>query len=148
MRGRVIEAQCLLLTYHWVPLPRFRAAVTLSLATHFSDIFLAIFTKYHKSLYDTSLCASLFFFFWCSCRTDSIFGLMPYLHNEHVEKLLIDSPCVLFFRCYSTAQRSKVTQRQTGKEHISQPATGTCIFLHSELFSLVTYLHPAYLHAQ
>jgi len=148
MRGRVIEAQCLLLTYHSVPPPRFRAAVTFSLATHFSNIFLRHLQN-TTSLYLTLPWANRLI-------SGAHGGLIQFLGRCHsctmniFRKTLIGESFTLcaLESCYSAAQRSKVTQMQTGKHHISQPATGTCIFLHSKRFSLVTYLHPAYLHTQ
>ncbi len=149
MRGRVIEAQCLLLKYHSVPPPRFRAAVTLSLTTHFSNIFLW-YLQNTTSLYLTLPWANSLIF-GAQARQIQHLGRATPAQWTCWENIDRQSFTLCAFRLeswYSAAQRSKVTQMQTGKDHISQPATGTCIFLHSERFSLGTYLHPVYLHAQ
>lgn len=71
----------------------FGSSATLPCSCHpfsrhsFLKHFLEVFTKYHKSLSNTSM--SKYSHFCSSCRTDSIFGSVPLLHNEHVEKTLI-----------------------------------------------------------
>lgn len=71
----------------------FGSSATLPCSCHhfsrhsFLKHFLEVFTKYHNSLSNTSVSKQSHF--WSSCRTDSIFGSVPLLHNEHVEKTLI-----------------------------------------------------------
>jgi len=68
----------------------FGSSATLPCSCHlfsrysFLKHFLEAFTKYHKSLFNTSVSKSSHF--WSSWRTDSIFGPVPLLHNEHIEK--------------------------------------------------------------
>lgn len=71
----------------------FGSSATLPCSCHpfsrysFLKHFLEAFTKYQKFLSNTSVSKSSDF--CSSCRTDSIFGSVPLLHNEHIEKTLI-----------------------------------------------------------